>query len=343
MGGYSGWAGGVALAIIAMPVIVRTTEDMLRLVPGAAARGRRGARRAAFGRDHAAITWRAARAGMVTGILLATGPHRRRDGAAALHRAQQQFLVPARPDGRRLEPAGDDLPVRALRPTRTGSELAWAGALIITVSILALSIVARLRRQEGQCAMSSVAVRRRAAAIGRIRPAPMPMRPIRIAVQQPRLLLRRLPRPEEHQPRFPRPAGHRADRPVRLRQVDPAAHLQPHLQPLSRAAGRRARSCSTAATSCRRPSTSTSCARGSAWCSRSRRPSRCRSTTTSPSASASTRSCRGPNSTSASRRRCARRRSGTRSRTSSGSRAWASRAASSSASASPARSRRSRR
>ena len=52
MGGYSGWAGGVALAIIATPVIVRTTEDMLRLVPGIPAGSRRRARRADVDGDH---------------------------------------------------------------------------------------------------------------------------------------------------------------------------------------------------------------------------------------------------------------------------------------------------
>ena len=68
---------------------------------------------------------------------------------------------------------------------------------------------------------------------------------------EPRLLLRRVPGAQGHQPRFPRPPGDRADRPLRLRQVDAAAHLQPHLQPLSRAARRRARSSSTGTTSSR--------------------------------------------------------------------------------------------
>ena len=71
MGGFSGWAGGVALAIIAVPVIVRTTEDMLRLVPGALREAG-----AALGAPHVEgdphLSWRAARAGIVTGVLLAT-------------------------------------------------------------------------------------------------------------------------------------------------------------------------------------------------------------------------------------------------------------------------------
>src|SRR3712207_4033961 len=70
LGGYSGWAGGVALAIIATPVIVRTTEDMLRLVPGSL-REAGAALGAPLSRVIVSITWRAARAGIVTGIILA--------------------------------------------------------------------------------------------------------------------------------------------------------------------------------------------------------------------------------------------------------------------------------
>jgi phosphate transport system permease protein len=71
MGGYSGWAGSVALAIIAVPVIVRTTEDMLRIVPGPL-REAGVALGAPMSTVIMKITWRAARSGMVTGILLAT-------------------------------------------------------------------------------------------------------------------------------------------------------------------------------------------------------------------------------------------------------------------------------
>jgi phosphate transport system permease protein len=69
-GSYSGWAGAVALAIIATPVIVRTTEDMLRIVPNTLREAG-----AALGAPPAFviknISWRAARAGIVTGIMLA--------------------------------------------------------------------------------------------------------------------------------------------------------------------------------------------------------------------------------------------------------------------------------
>ena len=143
MGGYSGWAGAVALAIIAMPVIVRTTEDMLRIVPSSLREAG-----AALGAPMATVitkvTWRAARAGMRHRRAPRHGAHRRRDGAASLHRAQQQFLVPARPDRRRLEPARSRSTSSRWRPITNWQELAWAGALVITLRILALSVVARL-------------------------------------------------------------------------------------------------------------------------------------------------------------------------------------------------------
>ncbi len=141
MGTYSGWAGGVALAIIAIPVIVRTTEDMLRLVPGPCARpARRSARPL---RRHHLGDVEGRLGGHRDGHHPGARPHRRRDRAAAVHGAQQQFLVLPQPDGRRREPAGDDLPVRALALSELAG-LAWAGALLITGTILVLSIIARL-------------------------------------------------------------------------------------------------------------------------------------------------------------------------------------------------------
>ena len=111
MGHFSAWAGGVALAVIVIPVVVRTTEDMLLLVPNTL---REAA--AALGMPRAFIirqvAYRAARAGILTGVLLGDRPHQRRDGAAALHRAQQPVLEHQSQcaDG---EPAGRHLPVRA--------------------------------------------------------------------------------------------------------------------------------------------------------------------------------------------------------------------------------------
>ena len=99
MGTYSGWAGGVALAIIATPVIVRTTEDMLRLVPSTLREAGAAPRCPALHRHqehHLARRQRRHRHRHHPGAR----PHRRRDRAAALHRAQQQQLVLAQPHGR---------------------------------------------------------------------------------------------------------------------------------------------------------------------------------------------------------------------------------------------------
>ena len=78
--------------MIVIPVVVRTTEDMLLPRAERAARSRRRARRAALDGHHARVAYRAARAGIVTGVLLAIARITRRDRAAALHRAQQPVL-----------------------------------------------------------------------------------------------------------------------------------------------------------------------------------------------------------------------------------------------------------
>jgi phosphate transport system permease protein len=142
MGGYSGWAGGVALAIIAVPVIVRTTEDMLRIVPGSL-REAGAALGAPMSKVITKITWRAARAGMITGILLATARIAGETAPLLFTALNNNFWF--RPD---LMGGISNLPVMiyqfALAPYQNWRELAWAGALVITLSILALSIVARL-------------------------------------------------------------------------------------------------------------------------------------------------------------------------------------------------------
>ncbi|GEO13993.1 phosphate ABC transporter permease PstA [Microvirga aerophila] len=142
MGGYSGWAGGVALAIIAVPVIVRTTEDMLRIVPGSL-REAGAALGAPLSKVITMITWRAARAGMVTGILLATARIAGETAPLLFTALNNNFWFRAD-----LMGGVANLPVMiyqfALSPYQNWRELAWAGALVITLSILALSIVARL-------------------------------------------------------------------------------------------------------------------------------------------------------------------------------------------------------
>lgn len=140
--GYSGWAGGVALAIIAIPVIVRTTEDMLTLVPdnlreaGAAI----GAPTSHVIRQ---ITWRAAKAGIVTGILLALARISGETAPLIFTALNNPFWFNSNLTG-----GVSNLPVTiyqfASAPYENWQQLAWAGALIITMAILALSICARI-------------------------------------------------------------------------------------------------------------------------------------------------------------------------------------------------------
>ncbi|KQP10831.1 hypothetical protein ASF28_06990 [Methylobacterium sp. Leaf99] len=141
MGSYSGWAGAVALAIIATPVIVRTTEDMLRLVPSTL-REAGAALGAPPSKVITAITWRGASAGIVTGIILAL---------ARIAGETAPLLFTALNNNSWFSPnlmgGVPNLPVMiyqfALSPYPNWQQLAWAGALLITVTILALSIVAR--------------------------------------------------------------------------------------------------------------------------------------------------------------------------------------------------------
>ena len=111
MGHFSGWAGAVALAVIVIPVVVRTTEDMLMLVPDTL---REAAASLGMPRSLMIIAHRLPRRpGRHDHRRAARGrPHQRRDRAAAVHRAQQPVLEhqPQRADG---EPAGRHLPVRA--------------------------------------------------------------------------------------------------------------------------------------------------------------------------------------------------------------------------------------
>lgn len=141
MGTYSGWAGGVALAIIATPVIVRTTEDMLRLVPSTLREAG-----AALGAPPAQVIinvcWRAARAGIVTGVILAMARIAGETAPLLFTALNNSFWF--RGD---LMGGVSNLPVTifqfALSPYENWQQLAWAGALIITVTILALSVIAR--------------------------------------------------------------------------------------------------------------------------------------------------------------------------------------------------------
>jgi phosphate transport system permease protein len=141
LGGYSGWAGGVALGIIAIPVIVRTTEDMLRLVPGPL-REAGSALGAPPSVVITSITWRAAKSGMVTGILLALARIAGETAPLIFTALNNNFWFSPSLFG-----GVSNLPVTiyqfASAPYENWQQLAWAGSLIITVSILVLSIIAR--------------------------------------------------------------------------------------------------------------------------------------------------------------------------------------------------------
>jgi phosphate transport system permease protein len=139
--GYSGWAGSVALAIIALPVIVRTTEDMLRLVPN----GLREAA-AALGAPTSVVIrevcWRAAKAGIVTGILLALARIAGETAPLLFTALNNSFWF-----NWNLTGGISNLPVTiyafASAPYDNWQQLAWAGALLITGAILILSVAAR--------------------------------------------------------------------------------------------------------------------------------------------------------------------------------------------------------
>jgi phosphate transport system permease protein len=140
MGHFSGWAGGVALAVIVIPVVVRTTEDMLTLVPNAL---REAATSIGLPRSLAIrhICYRAAQAGMVTGVLLAVARISGETAPLLFTSLNNQFW------STNLNAPMASLPVIifqfALSPYKDWQSLAWTGALIITLAVLALSITAR--------------------------------------------------------------------------------------------------------------------------------------------------------------------------------------------------------
>jgi phosphate transport system permease protein len=141
MGHFSAIAGAVALAIIAMPVIVRTTEDMLNLVP----QGMKDASTAMGAyqwRTILSVIYPAARSGVVTGLLLAVARISGETAPLLFTALNNQFW------SSNLGAPMANLPVVifqfALSPYPNWQQLAWSGALIITVSILVLSITARL-------------------------------------------------------------------------------------------------------------------------------------------------------------------------------------------------------
>ncbi len=141
MGHFSAWAGGVALAVIVIPVVVRTTENMLLLIPNTL---REAAVALGAPRSHVIqqVTWRAARAGIVTGVLLAIARISGETAPLLFTALNNQFfsLNPNAPMA--------SLPVAifqmAMSPYADWHRLAWSGALLITLAVLILSITARV-------------------------------------------------------------------------------------------------------------------------------------------------------------------------------------------------------
>jgi len=140
MGGFSAFAGCLALAVIVIPVVVRTTEDMLTLVPDTL---REAAASIGLPRAHmiVRVAYRAARAGIVTGILLAVARISGETAPLLFTALNNQFFSV------NMNAPMPSLPVVifqfALSPYEEWQKLAWTGALLITVAVLALSIIAR--------------------------------------------------------------------------------------------------------------------------------------------------------------------------------------------------------
>jgi phosphate transport system permease protein len=141
VGHFSGWGGAFALAILVIPVVIRTTENMLRLVPNslreaAAALGAPQWKVINF------VTLRAARAGILTGILLAIARISGETAPLLFTSLNNQFW------SSNMNQPMANLPVVifqfAMSPYDDWHSLAWAGALLITLSVLALNIVARV-------------------------------------------------------------------------------------------------------------------------------------------------------------------------------------------------------
>ena len=137
---YSGWAGSVALALIAIPVVVRTTENMLQLVPSSL-REAAVAMGAPMSQVILKVTLRAVRAGVVTGVLLAVARIAGETAPLLFTALNNQFWS--------ADMGGPmaNLPVVifqfAMSPFEDWQRLAWAGALLITLAVLAINIAAR--------------------------------------------------------------------------------------------------------------------------------------------------------------------------------------------------------
>lgn len=138
---FSGWAGIIALALIVIPVVIRTTENMLQLVPA-------GLREAAYAlgapkwKVITSITLRAAQSGVVTGVLLAVARIAGETAPLLFTALNNQFWTSD------LSQPMASLPVTifkfAMSPYENWQKLAWAGVFLITVAVLGLNILARV-------------------------------------------------------------------------------------------------------------------------------------------------------------------------------------------------------
>ncbi len=138
---FSGWAGALALAILVIPIVIRTTENMLKLVPStlreaAAALGAPQWKIVNF------VTLRAARAGIITGVMLAIARISGETAPLLFTSLNNQFW------SSNMDQPMANLPVVifqfAMSPYEDWQQLAWAGALLITLSVLTLNIMARV-------------------------------------------------------------------------------------------------------------------------------------------------------------------------------------------------------
>ncbi|MFW9609312.1 MAG: phosphate ABC transporter permease PstA [Aquaspirillum sp.] len=140
VGHFSGWAGALALAIIVVPVVVRTTENMLRLVPNTL-REAAAALGAPQWKVVMMVTLRASKAGVLTGILLAVARISGETAPLLFTALNNQFW------SSNMNQPMANLPVVifqfAMSPYEDWHALAWAGALLITVSVLGLNVLAR--------------------------------------------------------------------------------------------------------------------------------------------------------------------------------------------------------
>jgi phosphate transport system permease protein len=146
MGHFSAIAGAAALAVLVVPIVVRTTENMLLLVPNTLREAAiaLGTPRSVVIRT---VTWRAARAGMITGVLLAIARISGETAPLLFTALNNQFW------STNLNAPMASLPAVifqfAMSPYEDWHRLAWAGALLITFAVLSLSIIARVLESRG--------------------------------------------------------------------------------------------------------------------------------------------------------------------------------------------------